>query len=92
MVDLTLRIAILGFACFRLAQFLPYDQGPFSIFEKIRQRYGHMEFINCPYCQGIWMSLILTPFVFYSNPITDFIIFVFAIAGIQTMLQGRNVQ
>ena len=41
----------------------------------------------CPFCQGVWYAILLTVFLFFPTWITDFILVVFAIAGVQTILE-----
>ena len=44
------------------------------------------ELSNCPHCMGVWLALLFAPFVICPNGITDIIIIIFALAGIQSFL------
>jgi hypothetical protein len=44
------------------------------------------ELSNCPHCMGVWLALLFAPFVICPSRMTDIIIIIFALAGIQTYL------
>lgn len=60
-------LIISSLAVFRLSELVAYDEGPFEIFEKIRNLFpsGSMidKMLECIYCNGIWWSLLLTIFL-----------------------------
>lgn len=95
-----LRIFLAIFACYRLSQLLVIDNGPFDIFLVIRRKAGILasedvkwakeisNLLTCPYCVGMWMSLLLSMFILIPNPAFDFILLILGLAGAQTFLQS----
>ncbi len=94
-----LNYVLLVFACYRLAQLITLDEGPFSIFSKLRIKVGAYDYgengeaktglgraMTCLYCLGIWIAL---PLSLYATGI-DWYIAWFAIAGGQAFLQGLS--
>lgn len=92
-----LKFLLLVLACYRVAQLLAYDEGPFSCFRWIRIKAGSYDygangeaetalgrFMACPYCLGVWIALFLAV-SFYSW--SDVVIYWLAIAGGQAFLQ-----
>lgn len=86
---------LLTFVCYRLAQLLAFDEGPFGIFFKLRVRAGAYDYDNqgrartaigrmmtCPYCLGIWIAL---PLSLYASGIQWYIVWL-AIAGASSFL------
>lgn len=83
-------------ACYRLAQFVSLDTGPGAIFKRLRRwsltqqarRGGRslVEFLECPYCQGVWfagaLALWLQPASFL-----DWFVYSVAVAGGQAFLE-----
>ena len=96
MLELKLALAIL--TCYRLAQFIVYDEGPWSIGDKIRTRAGGYDrkadglartslgrLINCPYCVGIYAALVSAALVastFLPSPFSHVGLSLLAIGGI----------
>ena len=92
-------VAIL--ATYRVAQFIAYDDAPFGLMKRARLYLGKKaasspehglwrslaELINYPFGIGLWVSLLITPFIFgvcwYS------ILFWLAIAGGQAWLESQ---
>jgi len=104
MLDLFLKILLLSFVVFRLAYFVAYDNAPFGIMKSIRAKLGKLtqtkgffgncyktiaDAIHCVHCSGVWFSFVFT---LYLKPktITDYLIYVFAIAGIQSFLSFQQ--
>lgn len=94
---LLLALAIL--ACFRLAQFAVYEDGPFGFMLRIRiwaGRYDYSEngepvgtqgkLFACPYCVGMWVALALAITLFWQRPLWILLVW-FGIAGGQAFLQ-----
>lgn len=95
-----LRLALAVFATFRLARLVTRD----TIMEPFRLTVGRWasgsnarsfrwmiaELVNCPYCTGVWVSLVLAYFVAYPNQVADAFLVVLAIAGGQMFLQDRS--
>lgn len=82
---------LLSIATFRLIRLFVYD----SVTEGIRDYLGKFAsgpgkelsmLINCPWCTGIWMALII--FVLYFiNPLFWYFVMILALAGIGSMIQ-----
>ncbi len=98
---LLLLIAIFG--TYRLAQFITYDDAPFNLMDDFRCYLGRKvaeskmgshgiwwslaEWINCPFCNGLWIALLFTLILFPINLISFFIWL--AIAGGQAWLESQ---
>lgn len=92
-----LKFLIASLAVYRLSILITEDEGPYSIFQNLRKKAGGYELaangepetnlgrgIICPLCVGVWLSI---PFALYLTGInTEFFIYWFAIAGLQTFL------
>jgi len=84
-----------------VAQFIAFDDAPFGLMKRVRlgigkrvtKEYGLYwslaELLNCPYCVGMWVSLLI---VIIFRP-DYFILYWLAIAGgqawLETMSQSR---
>jgi hypothetical protein len=70
-----LEIVVLGLACWRLTSLLYQEKGPFSVFQKLRERMGitHIDdkpciypdkflcqLFSCVWCLSVWISGLLT--------------------------------
>ena len=95
----TIRLILTGLACYRLAQLISLDTGPYGIFNRFRvfleQRESEIgqeinKAVSCPFCLGMWLSLILIPLVIYPTYIGDLFILWFGLAGFQTVLQEQS--
>jgi hypothetical protein len=93
-------IAIL--ATYRMAQILPEEDGPFFVFTRIRSFISTKrmmenedlgfwaaidEWASCPYCQGIYMALLVSLLILWQNYYGNVFLLIFAIAGGQSLLQ-----
>lgn len=98
-----LRLVLAVFTCYRLTQFVVYDEGPGSIFLKGRNRAGCYDygengqpktalghFLKCPFCVGVWMALICADLVLWPSFWIDALLIWMGIAGAQAYLEGRN--
>lgn len=96
------RYILAAFAVFRLSQILPYDKGPWFIFDRIRnyteakkfeenEEYGNWSnlhaIVTCTYCQSLYMSIFIWLCLKFK---LDFIIVIFGLMGVQTILQDRR--
>lgn len=94
-------LLVLSLASFRLSSLISLEEGPFSLFVRIRARLGAYDYdeqgrvksslgrgISCPYCVGVYISALL--YVTYNVGWLKPIVHVFAIAGIQAALQDRS--
>jgi hypothetical protein len=97
-----IRLLVAVFACYRLSQYLPFDDGPWDIFEKIRilcardyDQKGNPtnslgKFVRCPFCIGVWMAIICVVLVLYPSVLGDLFLLWQGIAGAAAFLEGRN--
>lgn len=105
MDNVLLRIVLAGLAVYRLSELLAIDDGPFEMLAAFRGwlnqapdnhlnvRRNLADGIVCSYCNGMWMATLVAPFVVYSWIITDVLVLILALAGIQSILVrcfGRN--
>ncbi len=80
------------FAVFRLIRLVTYDKVTNFIRHWFRKghfesfRYGVHELLSCPWCSGMWISLVFVPFVYHSDFIRFFAV-IFAISGVATLIQ-----
>lgn len=93
------NIIIVGLASFRLAMMIAEEEGPFSIFTRLRSMLGAYDTnqygvprsiwgrgISCPLCVGMYTS-----FVFYTLSLFHFgfyIVLWFSVAGIQVLVHA----
>ena len=93
------ELVVASLACYRVAQLLVFDEGPFCLFDRLRIRAGCYDygedskpqtglgrFLSCPYCVGLWIAIPLT-LILFPETITDFIVGWLAIAGGQAFLE-----
>lgn len=88
-------MVVSALAAYRMARMIFSETGPFAIFVRMR-RYIDPEQktwigvgLNCPYCLGLWSSLLFYWLLEYNqNTTAHFLIKVLAIAGIQTIIQS----
>ncbi|KKM96616.1 hypothetical protein LCGC14_1176320 [marine sediment metagenome] len=62
------EVIIIGLAAWRLASLLVFEDGPFAVFARLRQRVGLddegeigrvAELLSCIWCTGFWMAVIM---------------------------------
>jgi hypothetical protein len=77
-------------AAYRMARMVVSETGPFAIFARMRRHIDPQQKtwigigLNCPYCIGLWSSLLFYCLLEYNqNKTAHFLISVLAIAGIQ---------
>lgn len=94
-----LKLVFLVLVCYRLADLLAYDEGPFSVFKRLRVWLGAYDygpngeaqtilgrFVSCPYCLGVWIAL---PLAIWAS-LDYWWLWWFAIAGGQSFLQSMG--
>ena len=97
--SLGIRVALAILTCYRLAEFISVDDGPFKIFGTLRHKIGilstksrfHHELallINCPFCIGVWISGLVSLTVFFPSNFGDVVLIVGAISGGQAFLES----
>lgn len=97
-----LRLIELGLATYRLTSLLSREAGPFDVFVLFRSWAGVYDIgpdkqpvtflgkmVECPYCLGIWVAILLT---LLPERWTGKLITILAVAGIQTYLQDNTVE
>lgn len=102
-MNLWLKLILATFACYRLAQLIAIDGGPYSIFVRFRlwagrkamrspTRQTFAELITCPFCLGIWLAIPLTAIVVWKENLSFWYIglIFLAISGGQTFLQEQS--
>lgn len=99
-----MRVVLAAFVTFRIARMLTLEDGPLGIFYRLRTELGKKaavskqygvawtaaELFNCPHCLGLWITFFLLPLILIPTVGGDAILVVFAVAGMQSFLQGRS--
>jgi hypothetical protein len=102
MFDSLILLILGGFACYRLAELIVYDDGPFDLiydFRRLIIRWGNGKssktlpgslvlLIGCPYCVGVWCGIIVGLMLVFPSFIGNIFITIFGLAGIQSLLTG----
>lgn len=96
-INLYTWLILSALAAFRLSEILAIDYGPFFVFEYMRgwslsdnkflSNIGAV--LNCVYCSGLYISIVLTLGYFFQNVFIFALIFAFACAGIQSILAKK---
>lgn len=88
-------MVVSALAAYRVARMIAYETGPFALFARARRHIDPQQKtwvgvgLNCPYCLGVWSSLISFGLLQYTQTsIVHFLVYVLAIAGIQTIIQS----
>ena len=89
----------LSLSLYRVSRLIARENGPFDVLAKFRQFLGRQatiqdrftpirqtiaELFNCPYCLAVWIA----PIIYLSRDSLKEVWIVFAIAGLQTLLQS----
>jgi hypothetical protein len=101
-----LRLVLAAFAVYRVAELLSIDDGPYHLFARWRLWLGRKsadkpylgtwhnlaELFQCPYCIGVWLAGLAVIPVFFPSTLTDFVLALLAISGLQAFLEtlGNN--
>lgn len=100
-----IQLAVAILATYRLSQILPYDEGPLFIFTRMRSFVAtkavneneELGFwanvdsgINCVYCVGLYVAILVTLLVLWQNYCANVFLFIFAFAGGQSLLQKMS--
>ena len=103
MLSLEIRIVLAILACYRIAQYIPFDEGPGGIFSALRSGVGRKagmegglwywlaEFLRCVFCEGVWIALGLVPAILIPTIIGDIFLLWQGIAGGQAFLQSLTM-
>lgn len=95
-------LVLLIFATYRLSLLITWERSPYALGERLRAWVGVRargsapkqfwyelgELVNCPYCMGVWVALILVILatVMGLTPLRDFVLWWFGVAGGQFLL------
>ena len=70
MIDITLLILILSLIVYEVTDLLVTQDGPYNVFEKIRNYFNvydtsgeyHLvgSILSCPYCTQVWVTLLIS--------------------------------
>lgn len=103
MLETASKLFLTIFAVYRLAQLFALDIGPYRVFEKMRIYLGiraaretgwhwHTlaDAINCPFCLGLWFSILLVPIAFFGMPFLEILLLILGVAGAQCFLQEKS--
>jgi hypothetical protein len=93
-------LVIYALAVFRLSEMLVIDDGMFDVFINIRGWFNKAPAGNglrrtianglqCVHCVGVWFALLFSFCIFFPTPVTDFIITVLAVSGLQSIISNN---
>ncbi|MGH7274770.1 MAG: DUF1360 domain-containing protein [Nitrospiria bacterium] len=99
-----LRLILAGLACYRLAQFVSLDNGPWNVFDRVRiateqavarHPTSHFwksiaELASCPYCQGVYAGILCASLVLWPTTGGDMVLLWLGIVGVQAFLQSTG--
>lgn len=97
-----LRWVLAALACYRLAQLVAVDDGPFALCKRLRQALGRRagaegswrwslaELANCPYCLGVWFAVPCAWACLGPSGPTDAILAWLGLAGAQALMEERD--
>lgn len=95
MQETVFPMIVSALAAYRMARMVVSETGPFAIFARLRRHIDPQQKtwigigLNCPYCIGLWSSLLFYWLLAYNqNTTAQFLINVLAIAGVQTIIQS----
>ena len=94
------HLFIIALAAFRLSEMIVIDNGPFDIFFNFRGWVNKppvnkliwltiSDAISCVHCIGVWTAGALALLSLLNNPVIDFIIFILAVSGLQSVIAGK---
>ena len=92
MTDLLIAILLAGVAVYRVAKMLAIEEGPFSLFLKLRNRFLGDSWLDrglhCPLCMGFWLSGIPALLISWHTGHLAWSVGIWlAIAGVQTFFE-----
>jgi len=93
-------LLLLILASYRVSLLIAADEGPYKIFDKFRKHLGQIaakrgqgfwwefsELFHCPFCLGVWMSLVLLPLYVYPSDLGNLFLLWMGVTGGQNLLQ-----
>lgn len=91
---LLLRWVFAVFAVYRVSRMLALEEGPFSLFDRLRDSVGGDNWlsrgVNCPYCIGFYVALAAALAVTERASAVELVMMWLSIAGAQTYLQATE--
>ena len=98
-----LRWLLGALATYRLVQMLGLDDGPWDVFQIIRERLGAYRLgeqlvplswwgylVRCPYCLGLYLAPLCAAACIWPTRVGDLLLGSLALAGAQALLQGKR--
>lgn len=98
-----LRWLFVILATYRVARMIAYEEGPFSIFLRLRLLLGAYDIgangepqtvigrgISCPLCLGLYFAALWTGVALNPSLFTDALLIWFGVAGAQAYLQNTE--
>ena len=94
-MTLELRLICAAFAVYRLARLITQDEGPFSVFKRLREwaavnSEGMADLVICPFCLGVWFAAIVAALVIMPTLVGEAILVWLGLAGAQSFLQAKT--
>lgn len=94
------RLALAMLAAYRVTQLVVYDEGPWSLFLRLRMRMGVYDrrangeaktlkgrLFACPYCMGMYVSCLMAIPVLLPGWLSDLVLIASGVAGAQAVLE-----
>lgn len=99
----SLRWLLAALACYRLVQMIGLDDGPWDVFDRIREALGGYALgpnltpeswwgytVRCPYCIGLYVAPLCAAACVWPTLIGDLLLGSLALAGAQALLHGKR--
>lgn len=94
---MTLATALAILACYRLAELVAYDDGPWKVLDYVRKNVMPpvlRKLLTCPYCLGMWWAILLGSFLVWYYDISRWLapLYILSIAGGQSFLEAWSLR
>jgi len=99
------RLLLAGLATYRVARLIAIDEGPFSVFQRLRDVAGTYDLgengqpvsglgrgLGCPYCVGLYVAVLAAAAVAFPSWLGDLVMLWLGLAGAAAYLQARSVR
>lgn len=90
---------VAALATYRIAMLITWDNGPWDIFERLREAAGAYEYdqdkrpaslvgklVTCPYCVGVWAGAFCALLLVTFHPVAYLFLLALGLAGVQCAL------
>ena len=84
------KFVLAALACYRLARLVAYDDIFGFLHKSMKPESTLGRFFSCPYCLGIWFTLILAPLVILNTQWALLALLILGIAGAQDLLESST--